>query len=60
MFQQDYIQNAPNLKVLILYKDQSALEKTEWIENYYGFENGIAGKDLYKIGIEQAKNLGLM
>ena len=48
-----------NLKVLILYKDQSALEKTEWIENYYGFENGISGKDLYKTGIQQAKNLGI-
>ena len=48
-----------NLKVLILYKDQSALEKTEWIENYYGFENGISGKELYKTGIGQAKNLGI-
>ena len=46
-----------NLNVLILYKDQSALEKTEWIENYYGFENGISGEDLYKTGIQQAKNL---
>ncbi len=46
-----------NLKVLILYKDQSDLEKTEKIENYYGFENGISGKDLYKAGIKQAKNL---
>lgn len=45
-----------NLKVLILYKDQSALEKTEHIENYYGYENGISGKDLYKTGIQQAKN----
>ena len=48
-----------NLKVLILYKDQSALEKTEHIENYYGYENGISGKDLYKTGIQQAKNLGI-
>ena len=48
-----------NLNVLILYKDQSALEKTEWIENYYGFENGISGGDLYKTGIQQAKNLGI-
>lgn len=53
-----YIKRA-NLKVLILYKDQSALEKTEWIENYYGFENGISGKELYKTGIRQAKNLGI-
>ena len=48
-----------NLKVLILYKDQSALEKTDWIENYYGFENGISGKDLYETGIQQAKHLGI-
>ena len=48
-----------NLNVLILYKDQSALEKTEWIENYYGFEKGISGEDLYRIGIQQAKNLGI-
>ena len=46
-----------NLKVLILYKDESALEKTELIENYYGFEKGIDGKALYKSGIQQAKNL---
>ena len=48
-----------NLNVLILYKDQSALEKTEWIENYYGFEKGISGEDLYRTGIQQAKNLGI-
>ena len=48
-----------NLNVLILYKDHSALEKTEWIENYYGFEKGISGKDLYETGIQQAKNLGI-
>ena len=29
------------------------------IENYYGFENGISGKDLYKTGIKQAQNLGI-
>ena len=48
-----------NLKVLIIYKEQSGLEKAKWIENYYGFEKGISGKDLYKTGIEQAKNLGI-
>ena len=47
-----------NLKTLIIYKEKSALEKTKMIENYYGFENGINGKDLYKTGIEQAKKLG--
>ncbi len=48
-----------NLKVLIIYKDQSSLEKTEKIENYYGFENGIDGKELYKTGIRQAENLNI-
>ncbi len=47
-----------NLKTLIIYKEESALEKTKKIENYYGFENGINGKDLYKIGIKQAQNIG--
>ncbi|MBR2471112.1 MAG: NAD(P)/FAD-dependent oxidoreductase [Clostridia bacterium] len=35
-----------------------ALEKAEKIENYYGFENGISGKELYKSGLSQAKNVG--
>lgn len=48
-----------NLSVLVLYKDESALEKAEKIENYYGFENGITGQELYKKGIKQAKNLGI-
>lgn len=48
-----------NLNVLMLYKGESALEKAEHIENYYGFENGISGKDLYMTGIKQAKKLGV-
>ena len=48
-----------NLKTLVIYKEKSALEKAQNIENYYGIENGIKGKELYKIGIEQAKNLGV-
>lgn len=46
------------LKTLVIYKEKSALEKTPKIENYYGFINGINGQDLYKTGIEQAKNIG--
>ena len=53
-----YIKRA-NLNVLILYKDKSALEKTESIQNYYGFQNGISGKELYVSGINQAKNLNI-
>lgn len=48
-----------NLNTLIIYSDESSLEKTKKIENYYGFENGINGKDLYNIGIKQAENIGV-
>ena len=47
-----------NLKTLIIYKEKSSLEKAKIVENYSGFEKGIKGEELYKIGIEQAKNLG--
>ena len=46
-----------NKKVLILYYGTSNLEKAEKIDNYYGFENGINGNDLYTKGIKQAQNL---
>lgn len=48
-----------NLKTMIIYQNNSSLEKAELIENYYGFSKGIIGKDLYKEGINQAKNLGI-
>lgn len=48
-----------NKKVLVLYGDKSSLEKTDKIENYYGFKNGISGEELYKTGIKQAENLGV-
>lgn len=48
-----------NLKTLVIYKEKSALEKAKKVDNYYGFKNGINGQDLYKIGIEQAKTLGV-
>lgn len=48
-----------NLKTLIIYKEKSSLEKASKIENYYGFENGIKGEDLYNIGIRQAQNVGV-
>ena len=47
------------LRVLIISKHQSALDKAEQIENYYGFENGISGKELKNKGIKQAQNLGV-
>ncbi len=48
-----------NIETLVLYKDESSLEKTDKIENYYGFKEGISGKQLYQEGIKQAQNLGV-
>ena len=48
-----------NLSILVISKGISALQKAEKIDNYYGFENGISGKELYVNGIKQAKNLGI-
>ena len=48
-----------NLKTLIFYQEKSNLNKTDKIENYYGFEHGIDGKELYNQGIKQAQNLGV-
>ena len=48
-----------NRNVLVLYHGESQLEKAHMIDNYYGFDGGITGSDLYKSGIEQAKSLGV-
>ena len=48
-----------NLSILVISKGNDALQKAEKIDNYYGFENGISGKELYENGIKQAKNLGI-
>lgn len=53
-----YIKRA-NLNVAVFYYGESQLEQAHKIDNYYGFENGISGKDLYLAGINQAKNLGI-
>ncbi len=42
----------------IISKGSGALEKAEMIENYYGFPEGISGKELEKAGIEGALRLG--
>ena len=47
------------LRVLVLGMDDSALLRAHTIENYYGFPNGISGKDLFEAGIAQAKELGV-
>lgn len=48
-----------NLDVLVLYYGESNLEQASKIDNYYGFADGISGKDLFNIGIGQAENLGI-
>ena len=53
-----YLKRA-NKNVLVLYHGESQLEKAHKIDNFYGFPNGISGKDLYENGINQAKNLGI-
>lgn len=53
-----YIARA-NLSVMVLYQGKSALEKTKLIQNYYGFSDGISGKQLYETGIKQAQNIGV-
>ena len=45
-----------NLSILVISKGNGTLQKAEKIDNYYGFENGISGKELYVNGIKQAKN----
>lgn len=52
-----YIARA-GLNVLIISKNESTLDKTERIENYYGFQEPISGIELKENGIKQAKNLG--
>ena len=48
-----------SLSILVISKGMGALQKAEKIDNYYGFESGISGKELYENGIKQAKNLGI-
>lgn len=48
-----------SLSILVISKGMGALQKAEKIDNYYGFENGISGKELYENGIKHAKNLGI-
>lgn len=53
-----YIARA-GFKVLVISKSESTLDKAEKIENYYGFENPISGKELKENGIKQAKKIGV-
>ncbi len=53
-----YIKRA-GFNVLVISKNESALNKANKIENYYGFEQPISGEKLVKNGINQAKALGI-
>lgn len=46
-----------NIKTLIIGKD-SSLQKSEKIQNYFGFEEVISGQQLIQRGINQAKTTG--
>ena len=58
-YQRGCILGRANLRTLIVYYENSSLEKAEKIENYYGFENGINGNELYLKGIKQAQNIAV-
>lgn len=47
-----------NVDTTIFTQGGSALIKAEKIENYYGFPEGIGGKELYDRGIDSVKRLG--
>lgn len=46
-----------NMNPLVINNGIGALEKAEKIENYYGLEQPLSGKELYERGIAQAKAL---
>lgn len=46
------------VETTILSKGSGALQKTEKIENYYGFAQPVTGPELAAAGIAQAKRLG--
>lgn len=54
-----YIKRA-GFNVLIIGKDGGALEKTDKIDNYYGFSETISGKELLLNGIRQAERLEIL
>ena len=48
-----------NLSVIVVGKDSGALGKAHKIDNYYGFPEGITGKELFENGIQGAQRLGV-
>ena len=48
-----------NLNPLVINNGIGALEKAEKIENYYGLEQPVSGRELYERGLAQAEALGV-
>ena len=48
-----------NMDPLIINTGIGSLEKAEKIENYYGLEKPLSGKELFERGLEQARALGV-
>ena len=46
-----------NMEPLVINNGIGALKNAEKIENYYGFEDGIDGKELYFSGIKQTEKI---
>ena len=44
-----------NMNPLVINNGIGALEKAEKIENYYGMEHPVSGKELFETGLAQAK-----
>ena len=44
-----------NMDPLVINNGIGALEKAEKIENYYGMEHPVSGKELFETGLAQAK-----
>lgn len=47
------------INTIIIGGKESALKKAHKIDNYYGFEEGTTGQQLFENGIKQAKSLGI-
>ncbi len=48
-----------NVDVTLIYSGYGALEKAHKIENYYGLDATISGRELFERGLKQVKNIGV-
>ncbi len=53
-----YLKRA-GIDVLVLGKDLGALERSEKIENFYGLDEPLSGKEIVEKGIAQAESFGV-